>query len=347
MAATKPKAKPKPQPAQTLPSRALEHGARAFGARFVKPGFAHTPQLDLAFALGHGNAAMAPIELLPDLPLGKKVPTGAPGVHRNVAIARLRKSGDSAPGELDLEAHPAPLEPDETRKLVVRRMKFLGLDGLDVRAIEAMHGPSFTLDAFVEGLEGMPDTWWNNGGVGARMYPLYGLMLRALPDETKEARARLTALQTKKKGHGLLALDVMLRGRAGIVDSGYKYNPTFKSYGRSPGDENPSNVMDLCFCENEPEWVAAQFARLWKLFNYKVINHMNGPSPARLFFLGGEATLETELQVVPHYPGTRQALAFESYRDLASPRAVELMKALAGPKSKVKAQAEAWLTAHA
>ena len=41
-----------------------------------------------------------------------------------------------------------------------------------------------------------------------------------------------------------------------------------------------------------------------------------------------------------------QADAFESYKDLSSPLAVECMKHLAGPASKVRKQAEAWLELH-
>lgn len=329
-----------------LPSRAYEHGSKAFGAQYLKPGVTLSPELDLEYALGRGSPTGA-IELLPDLPPGKKIPWDKPGVHRNVALAKLRKPSNTAPGDFQVEENPAPLEPDEARTHIVRRMKHLGLDGNDIRAVEAMLGPSFTLDAVVEGLEGMPDRWWDNGGVGGRMHSLYGLMLRALPEETRAARARLEALPKVKKGYGLLALDLMLRGRPAITEHGYKYDPKFKCYATGAGDENPSNVLDLCFCENESEWIASQFAKLWELFKYKVQNHMNGPSPARLFWLGGEPLFETELKVVSQYPGTKQAQALASYVDFKSPGAARCVRSLAGPKSKVAKQAAAWLEAQA
>ncbi len=81
--APKPPTTPSP-----LPSRALEHGAAAFGARYVKPGFATSPERDLAFALGAGSG-FAPLTLLPDLAPGAKAARGA-AMNRNVALAELR-----------------------------------------------------------------------------------------------------------------------------------------------------------------------------------------------------------------------------------------------------------------
>ena len=215
-----------------------------------------------------------------------------------------------------------------------------------LRSVEAMIGPSAALAAVMEGVEATKNQGRNNGGTGKVIYPLYGLLLRTPEAESNEARKRLETVYAKWKDlHGAKQLGIMLGGREAIARVGYKYSTKFKSYQRGEGDD-PSNVGDLCFCDGETDWIASQFAALWEAFQYKVQNHMNGPSPARLFFLGGEKTLETELKVVGKYPGTKHADAFESYQDLRSPLAVQLMKELAGPKSKVKAKAEAWLAAH-
>jgi hypothetical protein len=328
------------------PNRALEHGAKAFGARFVRKGFALTPELDLAFALGHGSS-VGPVKLLPDVVPGKKVTYSGSEVQRNVALAELRKSPKAPFGEPVVhEENPAPLEVDEAQRLLRNRMPKLAYRPAVLRSIEAMVGPSATLAAYLDGLEEMPDQSWNNGGVGVVFHVAYGLLLRTPPDESNAARARLEELLEKKQDqYGAAALDIMLHGSAGIARHGYKYSTKFKSYQRNDSSD-PSNVNDLSFCDGERDFVAQQFAALWEAFKFKVINHMNGPSPARLFFLGGEKTLETELKVVEQYPGTKQPDAFESYQDLRSPLAVQLVKKLCGPKSKVKAKAEAWLAEH-
>lgn len=336
--------------APALPSRALEHGAKAFGAKFLKPGFALTPELDLAFALGRG--AFDPIELLPNAPAG--VPVGgtarshhARGVAVNVALAELRDTNKVWGAPVLPEENPAPLGVEEAQALLRTRFpKLPFLRAPVLFAVEALVGPSVALAAAVEGLEQMPHQSWDNGGVSSLFRFVYALLLRALPEESNAARQRLEALlEAKQAEYGSAQLDLMLHGREAIARCGYKYSTKFKSYQRSANDE-PSNVHDLCYCHDDGPYVAQQFAALWAAFQYKVINHMNGPSPARLFFLGGDAALETELKVVEKYPGTRQAEAFESYQDLASPLAVQLIEKLAGPKSKVKKKADAWLAAH-
>jgi hypothetical protein len=335
----------KKQPAE-LASRALEHGEKAFGAKYLKPGFALTPELDLAFALGHGSS-VGPVRLLPDLAPGKKAKASYSEVPRNVALAELRNTSKVFGAPVVVEVNPEPLEVDEAHALLRKRMPRLPfIRPVVLRSIEALVGPSVALAAYVEGLEQMPAQSWDNGAVGSLFHVAYGLLLRALPDESNAARARLEALFAKKGDeYGAAALDIMLHGRAGIARSGYKYSTKFKSYQRNDSSD-PSNVSDLCFCDGEGEFVAQQFAALWDAFQCRVINHMNGPSPARLFFLGGDAALETELKVVGKYPGTKQPEAFASYQHLKSPLAVELIKKLAGPSSKVKVQALAWLVAH-
>lgn len=326
-----------------LPSRALEHGAAAFGARYLRSGACLTPELDLAFALGQGSG-MGPVKLLADLAPGKKQPNSFSEVHRNVAIAALRKPKGAPLGPTPHEASPPPIEPDEAQKLLKTRL--LGFLPVHLRALEAMVGPSCMLPAFVEGLEAFKTQPWDTGML-AKLFPvLYGLLLRTPPDESNAARERLEALFEKRKASFAAAgLDIMLHGSVGIARSGYKYSLEFNSYQRNDSSD-PSNVHDLCFCDGEPDFVAQQFDALWAAFKYRIIAHMSGTSPARLFFLGGDKALETELKVVDKYPGTKQVEAFESYRSFRSPRVVELMQRLTGPKSKVKAQAEAWLAEH-
>ena len=140
--------------------------------------------------------------------------------------------------------------------------------------------------------------------------PLYGLLLRAPVNESRAARERLEVLfEKRKKTHAGATLDILLHGREGIARSGYKYSVKFKSFQRNDSSD-PSNVHDLCFCDDDQAIVAAQFHALWEALACKIIGHMSGPSPALLFFLGGAKTLETELPVVDRYPGTKQCDAF-------------------------------------
>lgn len=339
------KAAAKKRAEEVLPSRALEHGAKAFGAKYLKPGFALTPELDLAFALGHGSA-MGPVRLLSDLAPGAKPPTSFTEIHRNVAIAWLRMTNPSSGAQVVHEENPAPIDEAEARKLVRSQVPRLGLLPIHFAALEAMVGPSCMLPAYVEGLAAISAQWWDSGRLGGLFPLLYGLLLRTPPKESNAARAKLEALLEKKeKTFAAAQLDILLNGREGIARRGYKYSLKFKSYQRNDSGD-PSNVADLCYCDDDPEFVASQFQALWAAFNHKPVARMMGPSPARIFFLGGEKTLETELKVVGLYAGTVQAEALSSYADLKSPLAAKCVKQLAGDKSKVKAAATEWLQQH-
>lgn len=340
---TKPKKKSGPE---VLPSRALEHGERAFGARFKRPGFALKPELDLAFALGHGSVAFGPVRLLSDLALGKKAKASYTEVHRNVAIAALRAGPEGFGKPIVHQENPAPIDEPEAQKLIRARLPKLGVSPIYFRALEAMVGPACVLPAYVDGVEAINAGAWDTGRLNTVFPVLYGLLLRAPVEQSNTARGRLEALlEQRDETHAAANLDMLLNGKKGIARRGYKYSVKFKSFQRNDSAD-PSNVLDLCYCDGEQDFVAAQFQALWEALNWKVMAHMSGPSPARLFFLGGEKTLETELRVVDRYPGTKQAEALASYSELRSPLAVQLVQRLTGLKSKVKAQAEAWLEAH-
>jgi hypothetical protein len=329
---------------RALPNRAWEHGANAFGARFLQPGISLRPELDLAFALGYGAPGhVGPIELAPDLAPDKKPKSTHDRIERNVAIAGLR-GGSTYPEIPPHEANPAPITEDEARALVKEHFPWFALPPVYWHALEAMVGPSCLLPAVVQALEELPDDRWKSGRLESCTPLLHGLLLRTTERESLDARAALEALlRTRARSVASVALDIMLHGREGIARCGYKYSSEFKSFRRNDSAD-PSNVRDLLFCDGDAEFVAAQFAALWKVLGYKVQKWMSGPSPARLFFLGGDSTLETEALVVDRYPGTMQAEALASYRDLASPLATGLIARLATETSKVKRDAEACLT---
>jgi hypothetical protein len=306
-------------------------------------GAAIREELDLAFALGHGAPGhVGPITLLPDVDPAKKPKHSHEAIARNVAIAALRK-GTLLPTPAPHEADPAPITEDEARAIVKASYAKLGLTPVYWHALEAMVGPSCLLPAMVQGLDAIAQASWGTGRLHGLVPHLYGLLLRAKERESKDARAALEAILKKRNAtHAAARLDVMLHGREGIARRGYKYSPKSKCF-QTNDSADPSNAQDLLFCDDDADFVASQFAALWKIQDYKVVKWMTGPSAARLFFLGGDPTLETELLVVERYPGTMQAEALASYRDLASPLATKLLEKLASPSSKVKAQAEACL----
>ncbi|MDP3504312.1 MAG: hypothetical protein Q8S33_28505 [Myxococcales bacterium] len=284
--------------------------------------------------------------------LGDVAP-GAKRVHsytqipRNVAIAELRVTPKQFGEVVPHEANPAPIAEDEAQAIIRKRLKNLSLQAIHFRALETMVGPSCVLAAYLDGLEGIGAQPWDTGQLAGFFPVLYGLLLRTPARESTAARTRLEALfQKKQKMFAAANLDILLHGREGIARVGYKYSVKFKSYQRG-ASADPSNVLDLCYCDEDPEFVASQFQALWAAFGFKVQAQMNGPSPARLFFLGGEKALETELRVVDHYPGTKQAEALESYAEIRSPNAARLVLRLTSEKSKVKPAALEWLHAQA
>ena len=323
-------------------SRALEHGANAAGARFIKPGVSFTPELDLAFALGHGSG-FAPVTLLPDLNPGKKSKTR---LERNVAISELRLGFEALMNQVPFLENPEPIDDAEAKQILSREVPLLNFAPRNYLALESMVGPSGVLSGIVEALERIAAENWDNARTQSLFFVLKGFLLRALPAEEKAARAELEALLKKKNNTFAAAnLDILLHGRPAIAKRGSKYSSKFKSFQRNDSAD-PASVGNLLLCDDEAEWVAEQFAALWAALGFKPQKWMAGPSPARLFFLGGEATLQTELKAAPAYPGTMHADAFESYQHLASPLARQLMERLAGPDSKVQKQAQAWLSEH-
>ncbi|MBL8916359.1 MAG: hypothetical protein JNM17_37005 [Archangium sp.] len=338
----------KKAPAVPFPNRGYENGKDAWGAKFVRPGFALTPQLDLEYALGRGSG-FAPTTLLPDIAPGKKIKWAFNALPRNVVIAEVRQKRAVWNEPVVPQANPDPLTDDEARTFLREGGERLIRGGVITRAIEAMVGTGVALPAYLDGLEAMKKQTWQNGSAPALSYPLYGMLLRSKVKDAEAARKRVEKLYEKIDGtQGSIGLNILLNGKQGIAEDGYKYSPIFKSYLRrhETGANDPASVGDLLFLEpRDADFVCDQFAALWTAFKFKVQNMMNGPSPARLFFLGGDRIFETELKVVMQYPGTRQKEALESYVDFRSPGAARCVLRLTHARSKVIKEAQAWLEA--
>jgi len=360
-----PKPKARSAPADP-PSLATMHGARAYGARFLRPGFARTPELDLAFALGHGGPAtltVAPRALRADLEPAKiaKAKIQDARDHRNVAIHLLRHprllldvatEPDAWRARVAEDPEPAPIDGDEAEDIVRRGVPVGSIDALELRALEAMVGPSPVLRALVDALLAVPRTGgvrasWGNNTLSPILSVAHGLTLRVPEDERDAARARLEELRAAVgETHGGRYLVVSLDGAAGIRARGYKYVRAKDMYAEAPGSDDPASTFDLAHVDGDPAFVAASFAALWAAFAYAPRKWMATPSSSRIFFLGGEGALDTELRVVDAYPKTMQADALESYRELRGERAARLVLRLTRDGGAVVKQAKAWLAEH-
>lgn len=332
----------KPAKAASSPPRGYEHGERASGARFRIPGRALTPELDLAFALGHGGGGIAPMNLMPDLELGKK-PTwswiDASRFPRNVILEYVT----AKPRTME----PPPLEDTDAAQLVRKLVDSISLPWMFL-GLEAIAGPSCVLAAMVEGIEAAKERQWDNGGWGALCGPLKGMMLRVPEPEAGAARDRLEAAWKKWHHlHGALTFDVLLHGREGIARSGYKYIATTKCYGRAPDNtEAPASTWELTLLDDESDFIAQQYEALWTAFNWKPQARMLSPASGRLLFLGGDRAMRTELRAVDSFPGTMQAEAFAACSDFGGALVKQMMTKLARPGSKVQKRAQAWLDAN-
>ena len=337
-----------------LLSRAFEHGTRAFGARFLRSGWALTPELDVAFALGRGAANFGPTTLLPDVDPSKLAKLQWLGAiaHRNVAIHVLREGHSIWTKPVEAPASPAPIEPDEAVAILKRHVPVAGV--MPFGALEATLGPSFMLTAFVDVLEGLPAGAadgtpgpWNNNVLQPIWQVVHGLLLRVPPDEHAAARARLDALwRARADLHGARYLDISLHGPDGIVRRGYKYVRARRCYSDAPGSDAPPSQLDLTFLDGREEYVARSLGALWEEFDWKPAKWMIGPSSARLLFLGGEAALAHEARAVELYPKSMHADALASYSQLRTPTAVRLVLALTRDGSGVQKPARAWLATH-
>lgn len=313
----------------------MEHGANASGAKYIRAGFARTPELDLAFALGHGGGGIGPMRILPDLDPSKKVKWDSAALPRNVVIARLR--------EEDVTMDPAPIDETEAAKLAREHVLNISFPWMFL-GLEAFAGPSIVLGGMLDGLEASEENQWDNGGWGALCGPLKGMMLRVPEEEAKSARARIAAVFEKwKEMHGAQTFDILLHGKEGIRRNGYKYIAKYKSYGNEEGFAAPSSSWELTLLDNEPAFIAQQHEALWTAFNWKPQARMITPASARLMFLGGDPVIETELRVIDSLPGTMQAEALDAIEDLAGPLAKKILTKLAKPSSKVSKRAKALL----
>jgi hypothetical protein len=353
--AGRPAAPPAPRSTGTGPARstaALAHGSAASGARLVRPGFAITPEADLAFALGFPHLEY----ILDDHPDDARAEMIAYerrsyrlGWPRNVAIRWCRITASKGcrrtpQGATELDTagkkalkNGAALSPDEValtlKALFTDTSSYDDLRDL-VRLFEAFVGPELVASSIVDALERSGGAVWTHQDHDRALVVHHvGFLLLRLPPATADRlRGRLAAvfdrrvkaLPTKElgprrgeRGSLLRALDVVLHGRLGAERSGERSED-----GIEPGD--------LLHVAGDPEFVRDAACRRL--------------SPdARLVFLGGEPVLDHLLDSFLRLRGAHHALV-DGFADVASPAAVRLLERIAAGKEAPE-RARAALTA--
>jgi hypothetical protein len=332
--------KTKESKAITLSTAALAHGESAYGARYVKTGFAFTPAMDLAFGLGYphyveladGHPADESVEAglahLADTDRGVRVwPRGvASRTARAYALllnAKLRVAPFSKEGAVTA---------DEAREIIRTSLDCNRGDRL-LLLLEALVGTDVVLEAAIETMEGYGEAQWTGSDFDMVTYPLGFLLLRVPEAASARARARLEALYDKAKkagwaSDGVNNLDVALHGVEGAERSGYR-----------PEGEAISS-MYITHVVDDPEWVAKTVAAGGAPDSSVM------PDP-RLAFLGGEAVLKAERGWWKKYTkiGAQQAYV-EGFGQIRSqtllPAFLEMTAA-----SKAKKEATAWFVQHA
>jgi hypothetical protein len=332
-----------PVPAGNGPVRttqALAHGSAAWGARFVQPGFAITPEADLAFALGfphleyivdnHPDDARAEI-------IAYERRSYRLGWPRAVAIRWCRITASKGcrrtpQGATELDSagkkalkNSAALSTEEVA-LTLKSMfsdtsTYEDLRDL-VRLFEAFMGPELVASSIVDALEKSSNNVWNHQDHDRAlvMHHVGFLLLRLPPGLADKLRGRLAAIFDRRvkalpskelgprkgeRGSLLRALDLVLHGRAGAERSGERNEDVIE-----PGD--------LVHVTGDRDFVREAACRRL--------------SPdARLVFLGGEPVLEHLLDGFIRMRGLHNAL-LDSFAEVASPRALQLLQRIAAGK---------------
>jgi hypothetical protein len=321
-------------------TEAFAHGKTAYGARFVKPGFALTPQADLAFALGFPHLEYI-VDDHPDDARAEMIAyerrSYRLGWPRNVAIRWCRITASKGcrrtpQGATELDTagkkalkNGAPLATEEVA-LTLKAMFSDTSSYEDLRALvwlfEAFMGPELVATSIVDALEKSSNNVWNHQDHDrAQVMHHVGFLLLRLPaglaDKLRSRLAaiferRVKALPSKElgprkgeRGSLVRALDVVLHGRAGAERSGER-------------SEDVIDPGDLVHITNDAEFVR------------EVACQQIAPDP-RLVFLGGDPVLEHLLDRFIRLRGMHHAL-LDGFAEVASPRAIKLIERIAAGK---------------
>ena len=330
-------------PPLKLSTAATVHGKDAFGARFVKKGFAFTAEQDLQFALGWPHLYELAEGHEDDAdPAASALRICQEGDVRSVwgiATAHRLARGWSREGAADMHGKPLPpfvktlarnepVTPEEAHSLVSGRIRTNSVMNLDqlLLVCEAIVGPDATVQGALDGLDKTPsEVVWGHGTHMAHRPALVALglmLLRLRPADRDAALARWRKLYDRWKSEAGGEEPPMLDGSLGVLEP----------------QEFVSSEGPLLHLEDAKGVVA------WR-------NEFKGKptdddfADSRFVFLGGEDVYKIERKCWAKYPGAH-AVIVERFGRVKSPLTVELMLELAN-KSKARKAAAAWFSKHA
>jgi hypothetical protein len=291
MAATKTKAGSTKKQASGSPDvvttvRALEHGAKALGARGMREGLGRSPEADLALALGYPHY----FELVEGGPDGDAaaeatLPATDFSVRtwpREVANRSIRAFGTWAkPDERKtLVAIDGVPSEDDLQAIVTKRIPNQFGWAL-LYLVEAIYGPASSAAAGLRALESKDEAFVKRFGdscVGS--VEALGHIIRRQPEpEAAKALARLEAIGTRWRGQNEFnktsqSIRVVTGGRAGAEGEGY----------RPDGEGKPIAPGSLEWVYDDAAFVADHVKRGgW--------DESAGPS-VRMVVLGGDAVVD-------------------------------------------------------
>lgn len=214
-------------------TRAFEHGEAAFGARYVKPGFARTPEDDLAFALGwphvrsliegHPNDRITNEAQIEKVVFAPQVGLAVP---REIALRRIRAfssfanspDGKLRPGALRAMQNRDPMTEEQAQTFVLEHLagRSLGTKQLEVVfLLEAVAGPEAIAEAITTAFEKTQDAQLLDHAVDKSTwaFAVGFLLLRARTDVSLALRDRLKAIIARCPRH-----DVNKSSVANVLD---------------------------------------------------------------------------------------------------------------------------------
>jgi hypothetical protein len=327
-------------------TRAFEHGGSAFGARYIKQGFARTAESDLLFSLGWPHARYL-IEGHPDdlhtnpAAIEKAVfrAQDGLGVPRGIALRRIRAfaayslgaDGRPRPGVLRALENRDPMSDDDARTFVLEHLtgRTLGTKQLEIAfLLEAIAGPDVIAEAITTAFETTSDPQLLTHGKERSMwaFALGFILLRTSATLSIALRERLEARMERCSKH-----DVNSHSVANVLDEVLHQS---KASLRSTHTEQS---MLLHWIDEPAEVVVRELTstRPWC-----------GSVYARMVFVGGEDVIDYYAKQYDKVKDAAEQRAIVAQLGvIASPKISELMRAMS-EKSKVEKEANAWLDAN-
>lgn len=332
----------------TIGSMALAHGDAAWGARFVKPGFAFTPEDDLAFALGYPHLTYIadghPDDVDPEAsaPIYVSKHGLRPDVWpREVASRVARAFGYwSVPERVRTAFLTAgPLTEDDARTILQNKLHTSNGQIL-LFLLEALVGPTLVATTAVNQLEIFSHDEWTDSGPKIRTHlpmtllALGYVLLRVPARRGEELAARLEVLHRewsakplRHRTPSVAALDVVLHGTEGAERSGYRVDGEISTYSTLHVLDDPTWILNAVRACGAPDQTSS-------------------PDP-RLVFLGGDKVLDLEIARWKKYTKSGSHTIFvEQFGKIKSPRLLPWMLEMSAA-STAKTAAQAWFVNHA